>query len=109
MDAQSGLSVQCSQLKEKPALVTWEYVASAISNVSTCSVVATLLVSVAASLSAYLLVSVAAPVVAYFFSSLVPPPAYLLALVAGFLVPCDAPALSCSSCCSSSSPLCTSN
>jgi len=91
VDAQSGLSVARSVPSKKPVLVAWEYVASAVSHVAAYSVVA--------SLAAYLLVSAAASVAACVVSSPASLPAYSVALAAGFLVPHDALAPSCASCC----------
>ena len=88
-------------------LVAGECVASAVSDVSACSVSvsslpAYLLVSVSSlpayllvsvsSLPAHLLVSVAAPVEASFAPSPASLPAHSVALASGFLVPFDAPA-----------------
>ena len=95
VDAPSRLSVPRSTLQDNPVLVAGECVASAVSDVSVCSVAASLLayllVSVS-SLPAYLLVSVAAPVEASFVFSPASLPAHSVALASGFLVPFDAPA-----------------
>ena len=91
VDAQSGLSASWSTPREK-----WECVASAVSVASPATY---LLVSAAAPFVARFVSSAAAPVAASFVSSPASLPAYSVALAAGFLVPHDALAPSCASCC----------
>lgn len=91
VDAQSGLSVARSALLEKPVLVAWEYVASAIWHVASYSVVA--------SREVYILVSAAASDLACLVSSPASVLAYSGAVASGFLVPRGALPPPCASCC----------